>query len=756
MKRSRMARVLAAAALAALLLGLPVLAVSTFGFPLPSWSQLAQSWHQRRVPDELVLRCGALVVAVLWGWFAGTAVAEVVAIARHRGGSVEPLSAGPSGWVRALVRIAVISTVSATAVGGLLPQLRSAADGPGFVTTVSDQQVTAGTVSAPTMSPVTAFVSGLGTALLLSAGAVSLLEARRRRGLRAAEPGVRWVTPDEREVRTETLLRSLDATERVVRLDIAVRSVAVDLAAQGSAVLAAVLGDHGEITLHLNGAAAPSGDAWTLDPHQHRWLLDGAVELETLAARARGCAQPCPAFAHLGRVPGEGELFVDLEAVGVLSVQSPNSDDIVRGLVAGLSLSPFLDVARIVTVGVDDATLDETRCEAADTAAAALEAAVMSIGGTRSVSSVRPTFALRAEGGDEPWEPVIMVVQGQELDGGTVEGVRTVGAGHGLAVVCDSPVGLGWILFAQGDGHVLQPLGLPVLPVGLSRAEVADVAELLSAAEQSPQALAEVVPLDREEFAEPEWQLMVRVLGAVEVVSADGLAAQFERSKSLELLAWLCHHRVRPTRTGARTALWEVDVRDATFANVVSDARRALARVAPPPEGEDWIARTLTEDLPLHAEVVTDADLLSARVTASRGRSATEAIDILRPGVELLAGLPFAGTGYLWADAEGIASAHVLLATGAAAELARHYLAVGDINGVFWATGQGLRVLAGHEELLALRMRAHAQLGDLAGVRSEWDSYERALVSDPWAAAEPSPKLVALRRELLAGERRSA
>ena len=70
--------------------------------------------------------------------------------------------------------------------------------------------------------------------------------------------------------------------------------------------------------------------------------------------------------------------------------------------------------------------------------------------------------------------------------------------------------------------------------------------------------------------------------------------------------------------------------------------------------------------------------------------------------------MPFAGTGYLWPDAEGITSSLTLLATSAATELARAYLTLGDVDGVFWATGQGLKVLYGHEELIALRMRAHA------------------------------------------------
>ena len=112
-----------------------------------------------------------------------------------------------------------------------------------------------------------------------------------------------------------------------------------------------------------------------------------------------------------------------------------------------------------------------------------------------------------------------------------------------------------------------------------------------------------------------------------------------------------------------------------------------------------------------------------------------DAIEVLRPGVDLLAGMPLAGTGYLWPDAEGITSSLVLLATAAATELANHYLLLGDVDGVFWATGQGLKVLSGHDELISLRMRAHARRGDLAGVRGEGESYERQLAAGSWAAA---------------------
>ena len=222
-----------------------------------------------------------------------------------------------------------------------------------------------------------------------------------------------------------------------------------------------------------------------------------------------------------------------------------------------------------------------------------------------------------------------------------------------------------------------------------------------------------------------------------------------DRSKALELVVWLALHRRRPTRGAARAALWDLDVRDATFANVVSDARRALARAALPAPGDEWIPRTLTESLSLHERVVSDADLLEARMRHASMLPHREAIEVLTPGLELVAGMPFAGSNFLWCDAEGHSSALVLAATGAATRLAQHHLALGDVEGVFWATGQGLLVLSGHEELVALRMRAHASAGDLAGVRSEWERYERALSADPWAAAQPSPKLSTLRKELL-------
>ena len=613
--------------------------------------------------------------------------------------------------------------------------------------------------SAQGPSALSSYVAGLGTALLLSAGAVSMLESRRRRQWRAAIVGTRLMAPTAAQARTEVVLRALAGPERLARLDVALRAVAADLGAQGAVVLAAVLGDLGDVCLFLRGSATPSDATWQLDLHANTWRLSAETPLENLTTQARKCAQPCPALVHLGGVAHGGELFVDLEAIGVLSVVSPHSTAILRHAAASLAVSPFLETVRLFTVGIGDAMLDNDGVEQVDSLDAALDAATMALGSTMTASRTTSTFGLRVTGvGGEAWEPAIVIAAGPHEAGDLAQLATVCAPGRGLAVMVDAAVGTAssaWQLRAVDDYHVLEPLGLRLAPVGCAESEVVAVSDLLQAATVAPVAI-ERTELRRigasARFVESEWSVMVRVLGQVDVSARGGVAAEFERSKALELVVWLSQHRRRPTRNAARTALWDLNVRDATFANVVSDARRAMARAVPPPDGEEWVARTLTEDLPLHAGVVTDADLLAARVEHARGLPALDAIEALRPGLELVAGMPFAGTGYLWPDAEGITSSLVLLATGAAIELANHYLSLGDVEGVFWATGQGLQVLAGHEELIALRMRSQARNGDLAGVRHEWESYERALVADPWAAAEPSPKLVALRRELLTSQ----
>jgi hypothetical protein len=239
----------------------------------------------------------------------------------------------------------------------------------------------------------------------------------------------------------------------------------------------------------------------------------------------------------------------------------------------------------------------------------------------------------------------------------------------------------------------------------------------------------------------PDWRVLVRVLGPPSVETRDGEEVMFSKGKSLELLVWMTEHRASSLRSAARTALWDGDVQDATFANVVSDIRRGLNSVAGEPEDDEWIPRTFSDRLPLHGGVVTDAQLLEVELDRYERSNKIDDHRALAEALERASHLPFFGVNYGWADAEGITTSHVILVVRAAVALAELSIRRGDTSLLFASTERGLRVLPGHEELVLLRMRGHAQLGNRAAVKMEWEAYARAVEADAWAGGEPSEAL---------------
>lgn len=606
----------------------------------------------------------------------------------------------------------------------------------------------------------------VGRAAMLSAGVLAVLAVRRRERLRRSDAATRLAVPPEALISLERSLRVNAPVDPLVRLDVAVRSAAPDLVAGGVRLVSVLAVDDGRLTLRASGPAT-LGHPWQATDDPAVWDLPARVRVEDLAARARQGGAPCPALVQLGRTVDGADLYVDLEAFGSLAVEGPvpESAAVVTALAASLASSALAEVATLVGVGVDPAVFFAHRRHlGASTLREAIDVAVAAAGTV--VVADRSTFELRTLGtGGESWEPA--VVFAAEAPEPTVVPPLV----PGVVIVTAGPVvGPGARLVPDDDAWTLHPLGVRCVPVGLDRATARGLGALVASPDDHdvtmvptraddvqwsdpasdrairgpflrPCDVATDVPVDPPAF-------VVHVLGPVGVRSVDGEVVTFERSKANELVVWLATHRERSTRTSARTALWDLGVRDATFANVVSDARRSLARALPPPDGEEWIGRTLTDQLPLHPAVRTDAELLRKALDLSRTLPPREAIEVLRPAMRFVVGMPFEGTDYLWPDAEGLASQLVLLATVASSELATHCLAVGDAEGVFDATGRGLQVLPGHEELVGLRMRAHAAAGDRAGVRREWERYERVIHADPWSDGEPSVRLADLRREL--------
>ena len=607
----------------------------------------------------------------------------------------------------------------------------------------------------------------LERAAMLSAGVLTLLGVRRRRRMREAPANSRLPAPSADVVRAERALRTIDAGERFARVDIAIRAAAMPLVEQDARVLATAVGPDGDIELWASSPCHLDAP-WEAGVEPNRWLLPASTPVELLAPDARRVGAPCPTLVQLGTCDDGRDLYVDLEAIEAIEVGGPGAaaDSIVAAVAATLSTSVLAEVTTLVGIGVaDDAFLGHRHHRPARSVQEAFSSAADAVGSTARAQ--RSTFDLRSRvTSGEMWEPAVVLV-------GAAAGTVTPPANRtGLAVVSASPIHGPSARLAPEDGTwVLRPLDVRLTPIGLSAADVVALASVVDVAEPQP-----IVDLDDDrtmapsDFDDASWgtpaaptpperlepanepldhALVVRLLGPVSVESADGRQIEFERSKTKELIAWLVTHRDRSTRSNARAALWELDVRDATFSNVVSEARRAMARCVEPPDGEEWLGRTMTDSLPLHPLVVSDIDLVEHALDAARLQPPAQAIATLRGALDWIRSVPFEGTSYLWPDAEGITSALVLRAITLTSALADHCLSVGDVDGVFEATSRGLQVLPAHEEMIAVRMRAYAKVGDRAGIRHEWESYERAITADPWSDGEPSPKMLDLRRELL-------
>jgi len=634
------------------------------------------------------------------------------------------------------------------------------------------------------LAPLGIVIAGTGGAAMLLGGIIAAVQGRRRRALRATTARLHEaasavgeaVAPGDRSGELERavcLARACSSGsgavaagigDPMVRLDLGLRAVAAQVASVGAGVVMVRLEVDGTMTIRLDRPVHPVAP-WQGD--QRWWRLDRSIDIDRLATLAAATPMPSLAMVQIGQDRDEAGIFVDLETARVLSVRSETpgrSTAAVAAIGVCLAGSDFADGVRLVVVGLNPAIV---MGRPASTVHETVDAALADLAAPRREPLRASTFSLRARSsGGERWEPTIVLADA-ECSNGEPAGLSDPPAGVAMVVTAAHPRagltlvdhGESWLLGGEllGDHtcevavNLVSSDGVEAIDALVGAGEARAVQAHTAQAHTAQAHTVEMVGGGGGVPGDGDWRFMVRLLGPVDVVSHDATAVVFERSRSVELLAWMVTHRRHSTRLGARTAIWESDVRNSTFANIVSDARRTLARSAG--DDDDWIARTLTDDLVLHERVCSDAEVIEACLAAARECSASEVVALLAPAVGLIRSMPFEATGYLWPDPEGITTTLIMLVISATTCLAEAYLELGDDAGVYRATDAGLAVIAGHEDLIALRLRALGRQGDHAGLRHEWEAYRRSLERDRWADGEPSWRLVELRDELLAGGR---
>lgn len=197
-------------------------------------------------------------------------------------------------------------------------------------------------------------------------------------------------------------------------------------------------------------------------------------------------------------------------------------------------------------------------------------------------------------------------------------------------------------------------------------------------------------------------RVVVRVFGAPLAEAPDGGVAEFRKARSLELLVWLALNRDRPLRSAARTAIWELDVSDSSFATVVSEMRRGLAQLVPEVPAHLWCPPTYGDEIVLSSSVCTDAEVIAACLAGFR-RDPPAGAEPLAAELVRIRDLPFSGVEYLWPDLDGTTTRLVMLAVEAIEELAEWSLVNERGRHFSDVVAAGLRMLPGNERLTELQ-----------------------------------------------------
>ncbi len=623
--------------------------------------------------------------------------------------------------------------------------------------------------------------SWIAGATLLATATTGLWAYRRRRRdnkirLRQSRP-----VTNPALARLNTSLGHAADTDGIARLDTALRSLAALHTAPGGPTPQVLLRTtDGTIDVYLAHPITPAQPPWTADADGRIWTLLAAARLDRAEMPA-----PCPALIQLGTASDGAELYIDLEAIGILTIDAGGAElrAVARAVTATLAVTPLADLPTVHTHGFDPYGLAQeerlTTHATPDNLLAAVAADSTHVQAALGKTGLASTLQLRARHPEDGCDPTIGVLAANLTSPAAKQLAELAGdGGRGLAVIGPTHPDLSarWRLVPDPAGPKpgwrLDPLGMQLTPIQLAADELADLAELLTEAEAistDPTELARPDPLAPVELPtassrgndhssaaepsrEPDWQVMIRLLGPVDVITRDGARPTGAvRERTLEVLAWLATHRITGTRLDLETAIWANGAHPDTVSNELGRARRILTQLAGP-HAREWIP-TRQATLSLHPAVISDLDLLQARLRhAERQHEPDAAIPILQAALDLVRGIP---ARYPWLTAE-TGSTLSLAPVTAAIRLAERLLARKEFERVLEATTRGLAVLPAHTELFALRLRAHAARADRTALKAEYHAYLEAESADPLWDGETDRDLEQLYLGLLRRQARHA
>jgi DNA-binding SARP family transcriptional activator/nucleoid-associated protein YgaU len=598
----------------------------------------------------------------------------------------------------------------------------------------------------------------LGTAgALLAVGLSATLWRRRRRRDQHLGRGAHAPAPpaDLDELRAE-IVCSADV-DHVEELRAALVECAGELARRRCPARVRVVQAGAErIELLLSEPVLPAPGGWRPEASGTAWVrhLPGERPHEPQQSTH-------PALVSLGRRERAGQLYLDLESEGLISITGDAAGALARSIALEFATSPLAEGVSVEVVGELDLgenldRLRQARCwdQVADhalswahqtrallaanrwpspQAARALtdrpdDLAPLVILTTQEIHDER--FAALCSTIAEALLPVVVVAVGHELEGA-------------LAIRTD------------GDQLHVPSLGISCAAQAVSADAAAAVDRLLACADEAPAQMspipetatgdgeAEPAPCCEGPYSDPPYDVLVKVLGEIEVVGG----RQPLSPKQAAVVTFIALHNPT-TAERVEDAVWSAPTasRRKRLANTISDARPAL--------GADHLPAAHDGRYRVGPRVRTDLELFERRLAYARTQDPHSAIETLRGALELVSGPVFTyrnadRSSYAWVDTENWISTTELKVTDTAEDLAERYLEQGDTDGAIWAARRGLAASPTHTRLTHLLMRAHFAAGDANAAERVYESHVSAL--EELQLDEVDPQLVETYQQIRRG-----
>lgn len=625
---------------------------------------------------------------------------------------------------------------------------------------------------------------GLG---LIGAAVVVLLDRLRRVQQRRRPRGLRIKLPAEELADLEGVLRSGADTALLSDFEVGIRLfglLVVDkLLSPAAAKVAAVRCRTDRLEFVLNGDATVSlplpfvqvdGATWAL-PRDWR-----AHQTEATLRRLTDLDPPFPALVTLGAEPS-GELLINLECLGSVSVTGADAAMVLQGMIVELGTGSWAENVDVIVVGHPNELKGLERVRQVPSLAGAVTIARRKLDEQRALlAQVGAVGTLEARLGQAAECSDLLVVVGlppvvaAEPDASARLSELASEGDSGVVVLFAGDTPARWHIEADGGPLVLHgPADSSPLPSGDSDSEEAILPRQLPAGlldgvdalvdtatdatgvplcqPSTPETDAEAVgPYGGREPAVgaiEDFEVEVRVLGPVEVA---GVARPFTRAFAMELVVYLALHPDGATTDRWSEALWPGRLMAApSLHSTASAARRSLGVSA---NGVDHLPRSHGR-LAVGPGVTTDwarLQRLASRDTPTDRRAA----------LRLIRGRPFEGLrgGADWTVLEGVVASIEAVVVDLAVRHADWCLESGDAPGAEWSARQGLQISPYDERLYRVLLRAADAAGHPAGVEATFQELVRLVADDiePLDAVHPETLELYRRLSRRTGARRGA